>query len=207
MATKEMLASIISGRARQLAERTDEDLGMPMSPGARNSAVNESKKQSYGYSDREADAMFSAEYDDNYADADDDIPYATSITNEDIKRSALPNNILESITKNPIDKSGLSTSRSVVDSLGVQLPKKKPAPKQQVNEQNYHGAAGGGVDYSIIKAIVNECLASYFNNNSLNENALKTIGIKKGKITLVDNSGNVYQARLEKIGNKNEIGD
>lgn len=59
---------------------------------------------------------------------------------------------------------------------------------------------GGSVDYSIIKAIINECL----NERLQDSGTLTSIGLKAGKITLVDNKGNVYQAKLEKIGNKND---
>ena len=61
------------------------------------------------------------------------------------------------------------------------------------------------IDYNIIKAIVNECLNEYFSKQPLNESAtLKTIGLSNGNISIVDNKGNVYKAKLEKIGNKNE---
>lgn len=59
------------------------------------------------------------------------------------------------------------------------------------------------VDYALIKAIVSECLQEQ-QRNVLNENALKTINIKAGVISLVDNSGNIFRAKLERVGNKND---
>ena len=42
-------------------------------------------------------------------------------------------------------------------------------------------------------------------NSQLNESAsLQTIGLQNGNISLVDNKGNIYKAKLEKIGNKND---
>ena len=45
----------------------------------------------------------------------------------------------------------------------------------------------------------------YFKKQPLNESAsLQTIGLSNGVISLVDNKGNVFKAKLEKIGNTNE---
>ena len=108
--------------------------------------------------------------------------------------------------ENKIDVSGLGNS-SVLDTLGIKgKPTTAPTQKkkQVVNEQtmpvmgpqNY-----GSVDYSIIKAIVSECIREYFSQQPLNESTLKTIALKGGTISLVDNSGNIYRAKLEKVGN------
>ena len=58
-----------------------------------------------------------------------------------------------------------------------------------------------GIDYSVIKAIVNECLNEYF-KRPLNESVgtLSGIGLKEGKIKLVDNKGNIFSANLEYQG-------
>ena len=55
------------------------------------------------------------------------------------------------------------------------------------------------------KNLVNECLNEYFSKQSLNEStSLQTIGLSNGTISLVDNKGNIFKAKLEKIGNTNE---
>ena len=104
---------------------------------------------------------------------------------------------------NPIDRSGMYGGDSVLDGMNIPTPK----PKRIVME-NYQMAqnGGGNVDYSIIKAIVNECLNEYFSRQPLNESAsISTIGLKDGSIKLVDSKGNVYAAKLKKIGNTNDI--
>ena len=75
-------------------------------------------------------------------------------------------------------------------------------PKRQINEQN----VGGGIDYALIKTIVNECIEAKFNEMAqrgvLNEGTtIKGIGLSNGKIKLVDNKGNVFSAKLEYQGN------
>ena len=68
-----------------------------------------------------------------------------------------------------------------------------------------------GVDYAIIRAIVKECIEEKFKEygltkgtGQLNEGTLKSIHLKGGTINLVDNSGNIYSAKLKKEGNLNE---
>ena len=116
-----------------------------------------------------------------------------------INNSRLPKEIVESIVSNPISTNPLDTF----------IEQEKP-----INEQNairFHhytpqtnaslGGNGTGVDYSIIKAIVNECLNEYF-KKPLNESigTLSGIGLKEGKIKLVDNKGNIFSANLEYQG-------
>ena len=67
-------------------------------------------------------------------------------------------------------------------------------------------SGGGGIDYSLIKTIVNECIETKLNEvlskGLLTEGAtLSGIGLKNGKIKIVDNKGNVYSAKLEYQGN------
>ena len=144
------------------------------------------------------DAMFS----DSAAEDYDAGTYAPSqISGAAFERSGLPDNIKESFKK----RSPISPQSSVKDALsaaGQALMESRPVvteARQNVVPQ------GGGVDYSVIKAIVSECIREYFSTNSLlTENSLKSIGLSKGVISLVDNSGNVYKAKLEKIGNTND---
>ena len=76
--------------------------------------------------------------------------------------------------------------------------------KSQIREQVQTG--GGGIDYALIKMIVNECLETKLTEMAekglLNESTtLKGIGLSEGKIKLIDNKGNVFQAKLEYKGN------
>ena len=63
-----------------------------------------------------------------------------------------------------------------------------------------------GVDYSIIRAIVKDCLESYTPKVNLNESAsLDSIAINKnGQISFIDTKGNIFTAKLQKTGNINE---
>lgn len=119
-----------------------------------------------------------------------------------VTNSRMPEHIKQSMMENVIDTSSLSQT-SVLDSLGIKPELTKP--KTVVRENVSYTQPQSSIDYSIIKAIVNECLNEYFNKQQLNESSsLKTIGLKEGVISLVDNKGNVFKAKLEKIGNKND---
>ena len=62
----------------------------------------------------------------------------------------------------------------------------------------------GSVDYTIIKAIVSECIKEYFSKQPINESSIKTIALGKGTIKIVGANGDVFQAKLEKVGNLND---
>ena len=158
------------------------------------------------------DAMYSDSADEDY-----ETPASRQAVGRDIPynevgaaRSAMPDKIKESMIKNRINVNGLSNT-SVLDTIGIKgKPMTAPTQrKQNVNEQratNQTYGNGGAVDYSIIKAIVSECIRDYFSNQMLTEGAgsLSSIVLQKGTVSLVDNKGNVYRAKLEKIGNANE---
>lgn len=196
--SKEQLAAIIGGKARELCK--------PENSSARpRTNLNEGYDVDPSYYDADAekfDAMYSSECETEFnarPTDTNDIPY----TEASAKRSSLPDKLKESMLNNPIDVTGLS-NMSVLDNMGI---KPQATPKRQINEQRAAGysAQPQSVDYSIIKAIVNECLNEHLKKQPLNEGAtLQTIGLKGGTISLVDNKGNVYQAKLELIGNKND---
>lgn len=111
--------------------------------------------------------------------------------------SRMPEKIKQSMLNEVIDANPLSD---------LNIPQKKTQKRQQIREEQQYQQPiqVGSVDYSIIKAIVNECLNEYFSKQPLNEgNSLTTIGLKAGTIKLVDNKGNVYSADLKKLGNTN----
>lgn len=182
----EKLNSIINGRARDLC-----------SP--EGSRLIESKKSKMdGFNPSPSTYDTDADYFDSLYLNEDTSNRAVSIN----ANSKMPDEIKKSMMEHPIGNASYGTS--VLDEL-------KPDPVQQkrfaVSEQrNIQSSSnlGGQVDYSIIKAIVNECLRDYFSTNQLNESAgLKSIGLQNGNITLIDNKGNIFQAKLQKIGNKN----
>ena len=130
------------------------------------------------------------------------------ISQSAFEKSKMPDNIKESMMKKQIDTSSLSVglgNTSFLDNLG----KQKQQISEQLNNNTYNQQVYQpqqmGIDYSLLKMIVKECLNEYFSNKQLNESTnLKQIGLSKGKIKLVDNSGNVYSADLEYKGNVNE---
>lgn len=120
-------------------------------------------------------------------------------------KSSIPDNIKKSMLEHKIDVG--QPQVSVLDGLGI--PKQKAVPRQKLGEQAVPqaipAAPVSSVDYSIIKAIVNECLNEYFSRRPLNESTtIDTIGFKGGNLTVIDNKGNVFGARLQKIQDKDE---
>lgn len=145
--------------------------------------------------------------DDDYEDAQPQAQYrrAGDINYNQISaaKSSIPENIKKSMLEHKIEVKNPETS-SVLDSLGVKAVKKQNiTPAQMLGEEARPQViqAPSSVDYSIIKAIVNECLNEYFSRRQpLNEVAtLDTIGIKNGVITLIDNKGQAFAAKLQKI--------
>lgn len=139
-----------------------------------------------------------------YDDTDYD-SYLTSIPSEYMQPqvssegqagSKLPKAIMESMMSNPIDTSSLDPNgmNAVMREVEKQMPVKKP----QVIKEEKIIPATTGVDYALIKQIVEECIDRKL--KTLTENNLKGIKLKEGKIALVDNSGNVFQATLEYKG-------
>ena len=200
--SKEQLSSIIAGKAAALC-RPEFDNTRAVSRGQINEGFGGPDVSDYDGDAERWDAMFSDSAHEDYGSAPQarDIQYSQA----GAARSQMPDAIKRSMMENKIDVSGLGNS-SVLDSLGIKgKPTTAPTQrkKQVVNEQVQYSApqVGGGVDYSIIKAIVSECIKEYFSQQPLNESTIKTIALKGGTISLVDNGGNIYRAKLEKVGN------
>ena len=142
---------------------------------------------------------------------------------ERVKNSKMLSAIKEEMVKNPIDTAALNaqmlesaaggnpanndrlmkmlSAAKRVDARASELDG-KGMQKKQMNEQS----VGGGIDYALIKTIVNECIETKFNEMAqrgvLNEGTtIKGIGLSNGKIKLVDNKGNIFSAKLEYQGN------
>lgn len=158
--------------------------------------------------------MVSDEWDNfSLSDPMDSTPKRQANLNQPISQNAvnnsrLPEAVKQSMLEHQIDTSALGGGgdTSFLDNIG----RSKPQRKQQVNEQvtyqqPQYQPQQMGIDYSLLKMIVKECLNEYFSNQPLNEGTtLKQIGLAEGKIKLVDNKGNVYGADLEFKGNVNE---
>lgn len=190
--SQEQLAAIIGGRARQLCSPEN---GKLIESYTRNNSNFNDPDPSYYDSD-------AAEYDNMYLSESVDYNDGLQYSNTSASNSKMPEHIKQSMLENRIDTTALGQT-SVLDTLGVK-PAKRSQRRQPMNEQA-RSAQVSSIDYSLIKTIVNECLNEYFAKQPLNESAtLKTIGLSGGNISLVDNKGNIYKAKLEKIGNKND---
>lgn len=197
--SKEQLAAIISGRAKHLCNPEGDRL---VESRMKHSATDlDNPDPSLYSSDADAfDSMYSASLSEERGSSD------MRYNEISASKSKLPEHIKQSMLNERIDVSALGGG-SVLDTLGVKPEQKRHQNKQQVKEniQPQYTPSQASVDYSIIKAIVNECLNEYFSKQQLNESStLKTIGLNNGTISLVDNKGNVFKAKLEKIGNTNE---
>lgn len=110
------------------------------------------------------------------------------------RNSRMPDAIKKSMMQEQIDVSALQTEGSVLDSIGIKGQQRR-AQRAPINE-NQRGNSGAGVNYGLIKQIINECL-----DERLEDNTLKTIQVGDGKIRLVDNKGRIFIANLEYKGN------
>lgn len=105
------------------------------------------------------------------------------ITESAFAKSGLPNDIKEAMKSRVkvVPDSEISTTYQDT------IPAPQVAPVQ--------AQAAGGIDYSVLRAIINDCLNNYFSSKG----TLETIQLSGGNIKLIDNKGNTYQAKLEKV--------
>lgn len=193
--SKEQLASIINGRAKHLCNPEGDKLVEGYTRG--NNNIDNPNPSNYDYDADIYDNMYLSTINEH---KNNDIIYSESSA----FNSKLPENIKRSMLEQRIDTSALGQT-SVLDSLGIKPTPKHTLKRSPVNEEVKTTSNTNGIDYTIIKAIVNECLKEHFSKQTLNENAsLQTIGLSNGTISLVDNKGNVFKAKLEKIGNTND---
>lgn len=121
----------------------------------------------------------------------------TPITNERISKSNLPESIKQSFIQTRINTSN-SGNISVLDNIPIEKKNfRQPVLEEKTEE---YPSSKISIDYSIIKAIINNCLKEFFED----ANYLKAIRVKEGKIKIIDNKGNVFSAILEKTGNIND---
>ena len=163
---------------------------------------------------------------DDYAKARAMTDYSSNDFNpERVKNSRMLSAIKEDLIKNPIDTTALNTMKlesagngdAVTNNArlnkmlsGAKMIEEKlenPGRSNPVRTQASVNTGGGvGIDYALIKTIVNECIENKLNEIAqkglLNEGTtIKGIGLSNGKIKLVDNKGNIFSAKLEYQGN------
>lgn len=199
--SREQLQAIIGGKARELCSPSADSMLNEVQQLNRNNGYLDDDPSNYDGDAEYFDSLYSSSANEGRAirqKSSGDIQFSSA----GLANSKMDDRIKKSLMENPIDRSSLNpNSRSVLDDMDIK-PKQRPQRQQVVEHQSYGNQPS--VDYSIIKAIVNECLNEYFSKQPLNESAtLSTIGLKEGIIKLVDNKGNIYSANLKKIGNKN----
>ena len=113
--------------------------------------------------------------------------------------SKLPTAILESMMSTQIDVSSLNPDgmEGLMKKMNESGMLSNPAPAP-IREEKVIPHSTNGVDYNMIRQIVEECIDKKL--RELNENTLKGIRLKEGKIALVDHAGNIFNATLEYKG-------
>lgn len=170
---------------------------------------------------------------DNYKPVSRDHGYDTSYLNEDVGYSTttqmeqypqmyqaqrpvgvagknLPAAIRESMMNNPIQVPSNGLTGSVLDNMPRQAPRSIPVVTE--NRQIINGNGGNGVDYGVIKSLIDESVRRHMDElkGALTENTKKgntnSLGVMKmgEKFQFLDNKGNLYEAQLKFVKNINK---
>lgn len=167
---------------------------------------------------------------DEYSDQFDN--FSLSDTSQDFEegmtykpRTKMPNEIVESMMKNPIDTSALATSmndspieaiarkygknaqqmKSMMTEGGQARPRQTSAPQMASPQPQ--------LDYTVLKGLIKECLSEYFKSNPiLNESKGGNVNSmayseKTNKVRIIKENGDIYGGKLEYQGNVNDKKD
>lgn len=130
---------------------------------------------------------------------------APAFTTKGIKNSKMPDAIKNMMAKSAIEEQKRSAQTQIPLNENLKAARAIMEKTGMVESKQTNGGNATGIDYSIIKAIVSECLKEYLSDKQpLNEGTIKGIKLKEGKISIIDNKGNIYSAQLQKVGNKND---
>lgn len=112
------------------------------------------------------------------------------------RSTGLPREIMESFNRQPTPEMFSNRMDSVMGHFNT-APKKT----QIVNENASVNYQNANIDYSIIKAIVNECISSQLNNikeSIINENTVRGFTFKDGnKVQFISKNGDLYEGELK----------
>lgn len=116
----------------------------------------------------------------------------------DRRYSKLPQAIRESFAKQPpMTGDNIDNTPLGLVAKNLSLENREANTMQQVPRQAFNG---GGIDYSLIKSIIDESVRRHVDGikeSILNENTIKGVKISKGgKIQLLDTAGNLYEGIL-----------
>lgn len=138
-----------------------------------------------------SDPSFSFSSESSFSQNTGDMQY----NQKTMENSKVPSFIKESMLTNKIDvESADNISVAAAKNFKNLSRSKELMYEGKQQPQTNTGVAGVG----LTKEVFFKWLDEYF---SKNDNALKTIALKGGNINLIDNSGNVYMAKLKKIDN------
>ena len=110
----------------------------------------------------------------------------------------LPEAIRNEMLNNPIDTSSLNPDKEQLqlNKLLENMAAKRAAEQKNVSSAPSQSNQNTFIDYDKLKKIINECIDEKLSDAT----ALKGISLKNKTIKLVDNSGNVFEAKLEYKG-------
>jgi hypothetical protein len=194
--TKEQLRKCLAG-ARDVIQKDTETEQFAPAP-QRKQMREQANMRGYNpsnisYVDTDTELDYESPYGGDAYDGDGGLDLPSDIQGA-TRNSRMPDAIKQSMMQEQIDVSALQTEGSVLDSIGLKGQQRR-AQRAPINE-NTRATAGAGVNYGLIKQIINECL-----DERLGDNTLKTIQVGDGKIRLVDNQGRIFIANLEYKGN------
>lgn len=194
--TKEQLRKCLAG-ARDVIQKDTETEQFAPAP-QRKQMREQANMRGYNpsnisYVDTDTELDYESPYGGDVYDGDGGLELPSDIQGA-TRNSRMPDAIKQSMMQEQIDVSALQTEGSVLDSIGLKGQQRR-AQRAPINE-NTRATAGAGVNYGLIKQIINECL-----DERLGDNTLKTIQVGDGKIRLVDNQGRIFIANLEYKGN------
>lgn len=129
-----------------------------------------------------------------------------------INNTKVPKAILESFKSNPINTNNMSSTNSILDTIGVPITTNIQEQKKKPIIQEQQIVSSQSIDYSLIKTIVEDCVKKSMSSmkksllnegvlNSENNLALMRIG---ESFRFVTKNGDIFEAKLKKIGNVND---
>ena len=142
------------------------------------------------------------------------VPNSNSLAN--IRNSKMPKAILESLSENYIDQSGMYDG-GLSGIVSETMNEMEPVQPTQVHENRTpikETVQASGIDYSLIKTIVEDCVRKYAatitkkviseqKSMQSSENALKAIKIGEN-FTFITSNGDLYEAELKFKKNLNK---
>ena len=136
------------------------------------------------------------------------------VVNEQVMQAHrhMPKAVLESFRQNPGKESSISVLGGLDISQFQQQPQ-KPIVQEQMAQQQQAMTQVGGIDYSLIKTIINEAVQenvkkymSALSKKLISEgiggkgNEIQAIKIGK-KLSIITENGDIYSSSLQKMGN------